>query len=379
MDEFRQNNRLRGALDAALSGLNGDPALAQRVLRCAEEKPRAAKKLSVGLVFALVALLAATGIAAAAALNLFEKFGQNDRRFAEIAPQTAISAESSVAQIEKTGTVAASITNAYYDGESLLIGYSIQGFSSFEPFSPTDEQLARMRPTDAVPARLNESHLAEAFEAARQAGTPWGMATYHVAVSDHTYTDEGLDLGPWTETEDASDPNVFSAIRDFDALPEAAQKRDSLSVRIDVYQSAVWFYFDGRSMYTTSERMNLFPMTATIEQINHDSAQFMGFETINGAKIRLTIQASEIRLTASVTAADGALPPILDDSWFDMLLTDETGYAFEPESFVMPDDQTLLFTFEGNGQIPSSLSAVLMIVGPSGETESFPIAVDING
>ena len=60
MDEFRQNNRLRGALDAALSGLNGDPALAQRVLRCAEEKPRAAKKLSVGLVFAFVALLAAT-------------------------------------------------------------------------------------------------------------------------------------------------------------------------------------------------------------------------------------------------------------------------------------------------------------------------------
>ena len=44
MDEFRQNNRLRGALDAALSGLNGDPALAQRVLRCAEEKPRAANK-----------------------------------------------------------------------------------------------------------------------------------------------------------------------------------------------------------------------------------------------------------------------------------------------------------------------------------------------
>ena len=105
----------------------------------------------------------------------------------------------------------------------------------------------------------------------------------------------------------------------------------------------------------------------------------MGFETINGAKIRLTIQASEIRLTAFVTAADGALPPISDDSWFDMLLTDETGYAFEPESFVMPDDQTLLFTFEGNGQMPSSLSAVLMIVGPSGETESFPIAVDING
>ena len=383
MDEFRENGRLRGALDASLSGLNGDPYLARRLIACAEKQPKAVRKRSIGLVFAFVALLAAVSVAAAAALNLFEPFGQSERRFAEIAPQTVIDSETASIQTERTGTVTASITNAYYDGESLLIGYTIQGNTSFEPFSPTAKELTHMQPTDDVPdwlhAKTGDSALAKAWENTKQAGMPWGVVRYRVSASDHTYTDEGLDLGPWTETEDASDPNVFSAIRDFDALPEAAQKRDSLPVRIDVYQSAVWFYFDGHSMYTTSERMNLFPMTATIEQINHDSAQFMGFETINGAKIRLTIQASEIRLTASVTAADGALPPISDDSWFDMLLTDETGYAFEPESFVMPDDQTLLFTFEGNGQMPSSLSAVLMIVGLSGETESFPIAVDING
>ena len=301
MDEFRQNNRLRGALDAALSGLNGDPALAQRVLRCAEEKPRAAKKLSVGLVFALVALLAATGIAAAAALNLFEKFGQNDRRFAEIAPQTAISAESSVAQTEKTGTVAASITNAYYDGESLLIGYSIQGFSSFEPFSPTDEQLARMRPTDAVPARLNESHLAEAFEAAQQAATPWGMATYRVAVSDHTYTDDGLDLGPWTETEDASDPDCLLAIRDFDALPETAKNRDSLSLHAAVYQYAVFDYFDGHSMYTTTERTELFPLTATVNRISRDSALFTGVDEASCENMLRCFSAYEQRFSAGQT------------------------------------------------------------------------------
>ncbi len=383
MDEFRENDRLRGALDASLSGLNGDPYLAWRVLARAEEQPKAVKKRSVGLVFALAALLAAVSVAAAAALNLFEQFGQSERRFAEIAPQTVIDSETASIQTERTGTVAASIVNAYYDGESLLIGYTIQGNTSFEPFSPTAEEPARMQPTDSAPAWLNahtgDSALAEAWEAAQQAGTPWGVVRYRVSVSDHTYTDEGLDLGPWTETEDASDPSVFSAIRDFDDLPEAAQMRDALSVRIDVYQSAVGFYFDGRSMYMTSERTNLFPMTAKIDRINRNSAQFMGYETINGAKIRLTIQASEIRLTASVTAADGALPPISDDSWFDLLLTDETGYAFEPESSVMPDERTLLFTFEGSGQMPSSLSAVLMIVGPSGETESFPIAVDING
>lgn len=286
--EFRENGRLRGAADASLSGLNGDPYLARRLIACAEKQPKAVRKRSIGLVFAFVALLAAVSVAAAAALNLFEQFGQSERRFAEIAPQTVIDSETASIQTERTGTVTASIANAYYDGESLLIGYTIQGNTSFEPFSPTAKELAHMQPTDDVPdwlhAKTGDSALAKAWENTKQAGMPWGVVRYRVSASDHTYTDEGLDLGPWTETEDASDPNVFSAIRDFDALPEAAQKRDSLPVRIDVYQSAVWFYFDGHSMYTTSERMNLFPMTATIEQINHDSAQFMGFETINGAK-----------------------------------------------------------------------------------------------
>ena len=383
MDEFCENSRLRNALDTTLSGLKGDPQLARRVLAQAEEKPRAARKLSVGFVFALLVLLAVMSIAAAAALNLFEKFGQIERRFAEIAPEAAVYSENAAVQTSKTGAVSASITSAYYDGESLLLGYVLQSASSFELFSPTAEQLSRMKPTDSAPswlhAKTGESALSDAWEAAKQAGTPWGAVHYQAAVSDHTYTDDGIDLGPWVETEDTSIPDCFSAIRDFDALPEAAKKRDSLSIRIDVYQSAVWFYFDGQSMYTTIERTNLFPMRATVDRINRDSAQFMGFETINGAKIRLTVQASEIRLTASVTAADGALPSISDDSWFDLLLTDETGYTFEPESFVTPDERTLLFTFEGSGQMPSSLSAVLMIVAPSGETESFPIAVDING
>lgn len=59
MDEFRENGRLRGALDASLSGLNGDPYLARRLIACAEKQPKAVRKRSIGLVFAFVALLAA--------------------------------------------------------------------------------------------------------------------------------------------------------------------------------------------------------------------------------------------------------------------------------------------------------------------------------
>lgn len=381
MDEFRENNRLRHALDTTLSGLNGDPSLAQRVLCCVDERPKAARKRSVGLVFVLVILLAAMGIAAAAALNLFEKFGQTERRFAEIAPYSAVRSGSSVARTEKTGEVAATITDAYYDGESLLLGYSIQGVSSFEPFLPTEEQLAQMHATDEndIPASLNQSPFVEQLEAARRDGTPWGVVHYQFMVSDHTYTDEGLDLGPWTETEDASAPDCFMAIRDFDDLPEAAKRRDSLSIRIAVYQYAVSYYYDGQSMYTMTERAELFPMTASVDRVDREPALFMGFETVKGTKIGLSVQVSEIRLTAKVTAVDGEFPVIPDDSWFDLLLMDEMGYAFSPVSFETPDSRTLLFIFDGNGQMPTTLNASLLIVSPSGETESIPISLDING
>lgn len=199
MDEFRENGRLRGALDASLSGLNGDPYLARRLIACAEKQPKAVRKRSIGLAFAFVALLAAVSVAAAAALNLFEQFGQSERRFAEIAPQTVIDSETASIQTERTGTVTASIANAYYDGESLLIGYTIQGNTSFEPFSPTAKELTHMQPTDDVPdwlhAKTGDSALAKAWENAKQAGMPWGVVRYRVSASDHTYTDDGLDLG----------------------------------------------------------------------------------------------------------------------------------------------------------------------------------------
>ena len=185
MDEFRENGRLRGALDASLSGLNGDPYLARRLIACAEKQPKAVRKRSIGLVFAFVALLAAVSVAAAAALNLFEQFGQSERRFAKIAPQTVIDSETASIQTERTGTVTASITNAYYDGESLLIGYTIQGNTSFEPFSPTAKELTHMQPTDDVPdwlhAKTGDSALAKAWESAKQAGMPWGVVRYRSA------------------------------------------------------------------------------------------------------------------------------------------------------------------------------------------------------
>lgn len=117
----------------------------------------------------------------------------------KLPPQTVIDSETASIQTERTGTVTASIANAYYDGESLLIGYTIQGNTSFEPFSPTAKELTHMQPTDDVPDWL---HAKTAIRPCQSLGKrpsrpecPGASSAYRVSASDHTYTDEGLDLG----------------------------------------------------------------------------------------------------------------------------------------------------------------------------------------
>ena len=39
----------------------------------------------------------------------------------------------------------------------------------------------------------------------------------------------------------------------------------------------------------------------------------------------------------------------------------------------------MCLTFDGNDQMPTTLNASLLIVSPSGQTESIPIVLDVNG
>lgn len=74
MDEHKQKEQVRHSVDARLSGLQGDPWLAQRVLANAKGEVKVKKKISVGLILTLVLVLAAVVALAAMTLNaLYEK------------------------------------------------------------------------------------------------------------------------------------------------------------------------------------------------------------------------------------------------------------------------------------------------------------------
>lgn len=383
MNNRQENDRLRHAIDTTLSGLAEDPWLAQRVLSKAKGEEKVKKKLSIGFILAMVVVLAAVSAAIAATVNLFEKLGQFEPRFAEIAPKATLQAAAPVTtDSAETGPVTAAITNAYYDGDALLIGYTVQSQTVYERFTPTVDQLAQMQQADAEmaeeSANITENYAAELMQA-QQNGTPWGIVRYSISVSDHTYINGTVDAGPWVETEDEAQPGYFAAIRDIEDLPEEVRGLDALNISIAVHQNALYTYFDGKTYYYLNERTELPAMTATVHRAAHDTAQLMGFGTVQGTQICVTVEASEVHLSAKLTAMNGKLPELAVGASYDLRLVDAAGYVFSANAEEMPDKGSILFTFDGNGRTPEVLEAYVLVLSDAGETEEVHVVLEVNG
>lgn len=69
MDEQKLREQLHRAAETRLSALQGDPWLAQRVMAQAKGEPKVKKKLSAGLIFALILMLMAVAALAATVIG----------------------------------------------------------------------------------------------------------------------------------------------------------------------------------------------------------------------------------------------------------------------------------------------------------------------
>ena len=72
MDDRNPVEQIRHAVNARLSGLEGNPGLARRVIQAAKGEEKVKKKLSVGLVLVIV-LLALAAVTALATALLWEQ------------------------------------------------------------------------------------------------------------------------------------------------------------------------------------------------------------------------------------------------------------------------------------------------------------------
>ena len=76
MDDHNQGERIRHAVDARLSGLEGDPWMMQRVLANAKGETKVKKKLSVAFIVTVILILLTVGAVAAVLLSNKDFVGQ---------------------------------------------------------------------------------------------------------------------------------------------------------------------------------------------------------------------------------------------------------------------------------------------------------------
>ena len=245
-----------------------------RILRAArqerrEDKPVTNKKWI--LAIALIAMLLTSAIAVAETLNLFDFFGKEDARYATLAPKATLEIKEDVLLNHPyLGNVKAEIDSAYFNGEELMLAYRISNAFCAEEYTPTAAELAGMTKTEpnvfAVNANYPFYELIVAYNEAVENGTPFGFRQSTVNVSDHTCTDDGIDLGPWEEGACDYDGNGgLSALIEFNShLPDRIRERDSLTITKEVRQYEYIIWFDGKDSWLRYNMQTVGKMIATV-------------------------------------------------------------------------------------------------------------------
>lgn len=329
------------------------------------------RTISKALVFAIVAVMLMATVAIAEHFNLFNFFGEQDERYNAVAPHATLTVtEPALVAHPYLGEVKASIDSAYFDGLSLNLAYRIDNHSHVEEFTPTADELTTMQPDESLIIALLGSdpglEIYEAYNDAVTNGTPFGYRQYTVYPSDHTVTDDGVDIPPYSAMQDYDETGAYCEMREFEApLPAELSDREELNVSIKLHQQETAVWFDGQNCYIKYDRSEVGKMDATIPLTKDAVRSMKGSGEINGVKCEATATVSQ--MVASITvncetpinAFLAAAPEGTDkyDMWVEVIAVDENGNKFRPQEAIMLDDSTsFTLPFIGTGTLPKTLT-----------------------
>lgn len=360
-------NDFRTAIDRRLDALQSSPArracIRQAVIK---EEGRMKRKMHIGAAIALSLTLALAGIAAAAGLDLFRFFADEQGFLPEtltaIAPLSA--PQESTQAILATGPDSAAvgaIENIYYDGHFLVLAHSLRDPYAFAsagtpsmlpegamPLSDIDDRFrqAAYEKWEALLSRVSaESRDAmQDFAAAVDSARPACLA-YTVVSVDPRISLAGLDpyyFGMGGHSAETLDDGTEVTI---DILPypliKDARGLDALDIAIGLNTYTRYLYFDGSLFYDLSgeKAENAAQMTATIARSDVEKRCYAGQADWMGSKIEAE---------ALISGALGAITLQADEDVFEseplggtwrMLVLDEDGNVLEQAS-MFPVDQT---------------------------------------
>lgn len=383
---------IQQAVDSRLSGLQASEVRRMRIRTAVSEKRReetpVRSKKTMIIAIALAAMLLTSAIAVAETLNLFDFFGRQEARFAALAPKATLEiTEPALIEHPHLGSVEVKIDSAYFDGLGLSLTYQIDNSMYAEECTPTAEEIAQMKLDEPVVLAIvgNEPYVEvhEAYNEAVANGTPFGYKQYTVRVHDHTYSDDGIDLGGGMGYEDYNGTALVGLL-DFEApLADELRNRDEITVVKGVYQHECTVWFDGKECYIRYDMKDIGEIRATIPKEKDAVKAFSGKGEINGVECTFSAEVSPLAAIVTLESAapfdtflHSGAPEGTDafDIWGDMALVDQAGREYrpqtgfrlqgryEPEQMKYVDEAitSATVTFEGTGELPTGLTAYVM-------------------
>ena len=366
------------AMGAPDEGLERAVDAALRQVKESEARPVMKKKMTFTMLAAAIAILVLTGAALAVGLNLFDYFGERDRRLQAIAPETVLeNAGTAELTTDALGVTKARIDSAYYDGQSLIVAYTLDNCQRHEPFEPTKTELAEMsenRDYLLQTGEVSEEQLesVEAFQSAIDHNEAYGLREYAIGIDDHCLTSDGVELPLSSVTMEDGEGGLLYCIQEFETpLPEAAQDRDSLELILPVSLCTSWSWFDGEKYYDRSVQEPLAELTVTVDRTAAVTRSYGWSGELNGAKASITAQVSAVHARLTIEMPNGTLPnPVAlwpdaadaGDTWYRFVLLDPKNLEYRFSSS-MEGEGRIELEYDGLGYLPDALSLTVCLDG----------------
>lgn len=363
---------IRQALDRRLSGLDASGERRMRIRRAVNQERQEAQNVksrkTMLVAIALAAVMLTSAIAVAETLNLFDFFGKDDARYAALAPKATLEiADAVLVEHPRLGQVEAKIDSAYFDGLTLTLAYRVSQTAFAEGYTPTAEELSAMGQEGAatlVDAGDDASRtVIAAYEAAVEAGQPYGYRMYSVFAGDATVTDDGMDIEPESAQSDTVDGAYCEIVNYAVPLAQALRDRDALTVTKELFQQQITVWFDGEQHWASYETQFIGTLTAVIPKTPDQVKAFAGSGEINGANCTFTAEVSPMAAVLTLKsntdfAAFLTAPADAEDTWGEMCLFDQDGKAYQAQGgFLLNADRTVTLVFDGTGELPTGLTA----------------------
>ena len=367
------------AVDAAL-----------RQVKEGEARPVMKRKMTLTILAAVLAVIALTGAALAVGLNLFDHFGRNDRRLQVVAPDAALVVNDAVeVTTDALGASKARIDSAYYDGQSLIVAYTLDNYQRCEPFTPTETELAQMTENkdfllEAYGIVEGDPDANEAFRAAIDRKQPYGVVEYMIGLGDRCTTDGGVTLPLHAAAMEDGEEGLLYCIQEFETpLPESTRNLDSLNLTLPVELSTSWYWFDGETCYEKHDEQPLATLTAAVSRSEAETRSYKWEGEINGAKVSARAEASAVHIKLYIDAEAGAFPDPAtiwpeaaeaDDTWYSFVLTDSRDMEYRFSGGI-EGEGTLEAEYDGLGYLPNDLTLTVRLEGEGdwdGEDHTLP-------